>query len=155
MKNTRFLFPFIILSLFIVFFCFQVLPAEAVSLKDQITNNIDAGTNSSGLGRKDIRATVASFIKIALSTIGIIFTTLTVISGYNILTAGGDESKIEKAKKTIQACVIGLLITMSAYSITSFVTKSSLDAVNGTVEQSQDTRLRVDTVSGGWLEWLD
>jgi hypothetical protein len=38
------------------------------------------------------------------------------------MTARGDEGKVEKAVDIIRASIIGLIITLSAYAITFFVT---------------------------------
>lgn len=71
---------------------------------------------------------VAMVIKAFIGLLGIIFVVLIVYSGYNWMTAGGDETKITKAKNTISRAVIGLIILLAAYSITYFVF-SNLDSV--------------------------
>lgn len=63
-----------------------------------------------------------SVIKAVLSVTGLIFLILMVYAGIVWMTARGDESRIEKAKDTIQAALIGLAVTVSAYAITVFVT---------------------------------
>ncbi len=67
---------------------------------------------------------IASIIKTALSFLGIIFIVLMVLSGYQWLTAGGNEDAIKKAKSRIINAVIGLAIVILAYSITAFVFKN-------------------------------
>ncbi|HRH32923.1 MAG TPA: hypothetical protein PK720_02150 [bacterium] len=64
---------------------------------------------------------VAIAIKGFLSLLGVIFVILIIISGYNWMTASGDEEKIKKATSTIRSAIIGLLIVVAAYSITYFV----------------------------------
>jgi cytochrome bd-type quinol oxidase subunit 2 len=71
---------------------------------------------------------VATVIKAFIGLLGIIFVVLIVASGYNWMTAGGDEAKITKAKNTISRAVIGLILILAAYSITYFVF-SNLDSV--------------------------
>ncbi|NTW22483.1 hypothetical protein HGA34_02980 [Candidatus Falkowbacteria bacterium] len=71
---------------------------------------------------------VATAIKAFIGLLGIIFVVLIVYSGYSWMTAGGDETKITKAKNTISRAVIGLIIVLAAYSITYFVF-SNLDSV--------------------------
>lgn len=56
-----------------------------------------------------------------LSLLGIIFVILMLTAGYNWMTASGDEEKITKAKNTIWRAIIGLLITIGAYAIWSFI----------------------------------
>jgi len=104
--------------------------ADKPNLGQQITNQIDAGAEVSGLGRQDSRIAVAGVIQILLSIVGITFTILMVFSGYTLLTAAGDESKVEKAKKTVTAAVIGLTLTLGAYSLTTFLGKSAVEITN-------------------------
>jgi len=47
------------------------------------------------------------------------------------MTAGGEDEKVTKAKDILQAAVIGLVITLSAYSITYFVTGWLFSAQTG------------------------
>lgn len=100
------------------------------NLRNQINNQINAGNRVAGLGSATPQSLVARIIKIFLTTVGITFTVLIVLSGYNLLTAAGDESKVEKAKNTIKAAVIGLAVTLAAYSITTFIGKSALEVTS-------------------------
>lgn len=79
----------------------------------QMGAGYDAGVN---LGEA-----VAIAIKGFLSLLGVIFVILIIISGFNWMTASGDEEKIKKATSTIRSAIIGLLIVVAAYSITYFV----------------------------------
>jgi hypothetical protein len=60
-------------------------------------------------------------INTALSLLGVVFLVLTVYGGITWMTAEGDETKVEKAKKTITQAVIGLVIVLAAYAISLFV----------------------------------
>jgi len=60
-------------------------------------------------------------IGFVLSFIGVLFLILTIYGGINWMTAGGNEQKVEKAKTIIINAIIGLLIVLSAYTITSFI----------------------------------
>jgi hypothetical protein len=53
------------------------------------------------------------------------------VSGYWLLTARGDESKVEKAQATIRRAVIGMIIVLAAYSITQLVTAGIRGSVSG------------------------
>jgi len=44
-----------------------------------------------------------------------------VYAGYIWMIARGDEAKVEKAKDTIVNCIIGVVIVVGAYAITSFI----------------------------------
>lgn len=60
-------------------------------------------------------------VSVFLSLLGVIFVILMIYAGYNWMTASGDEQKIEKAKETITRAIIGLVITIGAYALWSFV----------------------------------
>lgn len=74
-----------------------------------------------GLGNPDIREVIAGIIKIFLSLLGIIALVIMLYGGFLYMTAGGDVEKVTRAKKLIAQAVIGLIIILSAYGITSFV----------------------------------
>lgn len=68
--------------------------------------------------------TLGRVIRIALSFVGVIFTLLTVYAGFLWMTARGNESQVEQAKKTLQNALIGLVIAIASYSITGFVIRA-------------------------------
>ncbi len=70
----------------------------------------------------DLAGTVGTVVKGILGLTGTIFLLLTVYAGILWMTAQGSEEQIKKATDIIKACTIGLIITLSAYSITYFVT---------------------------------
>lgn len=76
--------------------------------------------NALGLGTQDVRVTVAIIIRDFMGLLGIIAVVLVLYGGFLWMTAGGEEEKIDKAKKTIVAAVIGLAIVLSAVAIAQF-----------------------------------
>lgn len=76
---------------------------------------------STGLGNRDIRATVASIIKVAMGLLGIVAVVIILIGGFEWMTAGGSDDKVGEAKKRILYGVMGLAIILSAYALTTFV----------------------------------
>ena len=73
------------------------------------------------LGGGDIRVMIARIINVALGLLGIVALLLILYGGFLWMTAGGNSEKLDKAKKIILRAVIGLIIIISAYSITYFV----------------------------------
>ena len=65
--------------------------------------------------------TVGSIIAIILSFTGVIFLVLMVYAGWLWMTARGEEEPVEKAQKIIISSIIGFIILVGAYSITTFV----------------------------------
>lgn len=80
-----------------------------------------AGTEKTGLSG-DLAGTVATVIKAILALVGTVFLVLTIYAGIMWMTAQGNEERVTKAQDIIKASVIGLIIIMSAYAITYFVT---------------------------------
>ncbi len=69
---------------------------------------------------------VAQGIRIVLSLLAIIFLALTLVAGFKWMTAAGNEDQIKKATATLKAAIIGLIIVLSAYTITFFIFNSNL-----------------------------
>lgn len=76
-----------------------------------------------GYSDEDIGAISGRVINTALTIVGVVFLLLMVYAGYLWMTAQGEESKIDKAQNIIKGTVIGLVLVLSAYAITIFVTK--------------------------------
>ncbi len=86
--------------------------------------NIDFGINYAaniGLGTRDVRDTIAQLIRTAMGLLGIVAVVLVLYGGFQWMVSGGEEEKVNKAKKTIYMGIIGLLIILSAYGISSYV----------------------------------
>ncbi len=64
---------------------------------------------------------VGNIIRIVLGLLGLIFLILVIYGGLRWMTAQGDSSAIESSRDTIVHAVIGLVIVLSAYTITAFV----------------------------------
>ncbi len=76
-------------------------------------------------------ATLGLVIRMALSLMGVIFMSLVVYAGFLWMNARGDEGQVEKAIQTIRRAVIGLVIVVSAYSITEFVVPRIVERTAG------------------------
>ena len=76
---------------------------------------------------------IGIIISYVLAFLGVIFLVLIVISGFQWLTAGGNEETVTTSRKRIINAVVGLIIILSAYVITAFVTdriERSIDKTN-------------------------
>jgi hypothetical protein len=94
---------------------------------------LDDTAKAAGLGAgspyaQDVPTMIGNVIGTALSMIAVIFFVLMVYGGFLWMTAHGDSGQIDKAKDTIIAAIIGIIVVLAAYAITNFV----FDAVNGT-----------------------
>lgn len=120
-------------KLFLIFLILSPSFVHAANLRDQISGQVNAGATSAGFGAaKDPRQIVGEVINIALGVTGSVFIVLILMAGYWYITAKGDESKVEKATKTIRGAIIGLIVVLMAYSITRFVSYKSQAALRDT-----------------------
>ncbi|MBT3816836.1 MAG: hypothetical protein HOG08_00640 [Candidatus Magasanikbacteria bacterium] len=99
-----------------------IVPALAQGGLGNATALLQNTGEKAGVQGEDVGSVVGTFINVALTMVGLIFLVLMVYAGYMWMTARGEESKVEKAQDIIRAAIIGLIIVMSAYAITTLVT---------------------------------
>lgn len=71
---------------------------------------------------------VGQIIRALTGVIGVIFGILVVYAGFLWLTDRGKEEQVKKAKGILETAIIGLLITVGAYAITTFVVDRVINA---------------------------
>lgn len=96
---------------------------------------VDAGLavvgQNAGLSAADPRVIAARVINIALGFVGIIMVCIMVYAGFLWMTAGGNQEQVERAQKYIRNAIIGVIIIVSSWAITTFVINKLLGAVGG------------------------
>ncbi len=106
---------------------FNTPPTKAAGIGENIAENI---TETGGTAYyDDVNKTpitdpaiiVGKIIQIALGFIGILFTILILISGFQWMTAGGNTDTIKKAQQRITNAVIGLVIALAVFGLTTFI----------------------------------
>lgn len=100
-------------------------PAFAAEYGLDATKNA-ANTNgevlpSSIKGETGVAEIVGVVIQSLLGIVGLVFFVLFFYAGFNWMTAQGNSDKIDKAKETITASLIGIILVFGAYAITNFV----------------------------------
>ncbi|MFH2136578.1 MAG: pilin [Patescibacteria group bacterium] len=108
------------------------LITSAVAAPGDTLNRLkEVGGEAYGTGTEAPRSVteiVGGIIKTGLSVLGIVAAILIIYAGYVWMTARGKEERINKAKETLEAAIIGLIIIMAAYAITYFVVDRLLTA---------------------------
>ncbi len=123
---------FLLFAVFVLALLTPTVSAVALDLgsglaKDTATQaGYDGATDATSLAEL-----VGSIIKVVLSISGVILFALFFYAGFLWMTARGDESAIEKAKGIIQSAIIGLIIAVSAFSITNFVVPRIVEKTTG------------------------
>jgi len=92
--------------------------SQPAPVLDRLKN---VGTGAGYTATTSVMDVVGAVINGFLALLGAIFILLILIAGYNWMTAAGDEEKINKAKDTIRAAIIGLIIIVGAFAIWRFV----------------------------------
>jgi hypothetical protein len=110
------------------------LPYAAVRASAQSTNyGLNTAGNTAGLKgpgtspASTVLATEAGrIIGTLLAFLGVIFLALMIAGGIMWMTAGGSPNRVALARGLIVAAIIGLVIVLSAYAITTFVASNLL-----------------------------
>ncbi|HPT08411.1 MAG TPA: pilin [bacterium] len=119
-------------KLFFVFVVLFFLTLFFVNLSSVVFASDDLGMGVVDkeivLKNSDPRSIASKIINIALGFLGIIAVIIVIYGGFIWMTAGGEEDKIDKAKKTLKAGVIGLAIILASWGIVAFVFNKLGDA---------------------------
>lgn len=71
-----------------------------------------------------IPETVGKIVSLMLSFVGALFFIFIIFSGFQWMTAGGNEEKVTQARTRLTNAAIGLAITVAAYFITWFISNT-------------------------------
>ncbi len=115
---------------------FQILSLISISLLAGMcfvlpvyASPIDIGQNALSewlnLSEKDPRIIVAELINVVIGFLSLIFVILILYAGFLFMISGGDKEKTDYAKRAIGNAIIGLIIVLSSWAITTF----SIDAI--------------------------
>lgn len=117
--------------LYVGLMVFVPLTTHAQSLTGHL-NTVGGQITNVGANGKSLPLFIGSLINVFLSALGLIFIVLVVYAGYLWMTAGGEATKVDKAKKLLGQAVIGLVITVGAFAISSYVIDAVSTASTGT-----------------------
>jgi cysteine-rich repeat protein len=112
-------------ALMVIGTAFFALPALA---------QVDLGLEQAadiGLTTTDIRTTIARIIRVFLGLLGFVAVLIVMYAGFLWMTAGGDAEKVERAKKWMINGVVGLIIILTSFAITSFILNAVTDSTGG------------------------
>ena len=103
------------------------------------TVDFDAFGEAAGFSTDaSITVIIARLIRTLMSFLGVIAVVFVLYGGFSYMMAAGDPAKVNRAKGIITNAVIGLVIVIASFAITSFIIGALLDATGAT-----------DTGSGG------
>lgn len=140
-KNNTLMYSLVLMCVFLPQTIFSQ-SVESNAAYDQL--NAFAGQRGADLGQAvDPRSAIASYAQTLLEASAVICILLIVYSGFMLFIARGDESRVETAKKTLRQTVIGLIIILSAYSITIAVSRIVDSSTKGKDYTNNQQRVRV------------
>lgn len=128
--NKKQLFSALILS-FVFLVIISVVPARAQinpapapggAWNNQVgMNEIGAQYGEDSQTPTSLISIIVRIINYSLTLLGVIFLGLFIFSGFQWMTASGNEDAIETAKSRMKNALIGLVIVLAAWSITYFI----------------------------------
>lgn len=112
-----------------------IVPLVSLSLATPVTASDDFGltfvkngTEGINLGATDPRTMAAKVINVVLTLLGTVAVVIVLLGGFKWMTAAGNDDKIGEARKLLGAGVIGLVIILAAWGITTFVLNEVMNA---------------------------
>ncbi|MBU1037113.1 pilin [Patescibacteria group bacterium] len=165
----------IFISLLTIIFSYQINNALAFTQSEKYKGYLDIAREQSGYNTiNDVSQLPARIIVLILGFVGIIFLILIIISGFQWMTASGNEEKISSARKRIINASIGLGITLCAFIISYGIFKlfyeQTLQVPSGGIEpppgageiipcssdiQCEDRSPRIYCLSGNCVECIE
>ncbi len=117
---------FIVFAVSLAFFLGVVTQAYAIDLGPNLTQSAADKAGYARTTNTSFAEILGTIVKTASSFVGFICLSLMVYAGFLWMTARGESDQVDTAKKIIMQSVIGLAITVGAYSITAFVVPALL-----------------------------
>jgi hypothetical protein len=109
---------------------FLAIPAVEAQLLDQ-PNQYDSRFARSIFGGDTVPVIISNIISFLLLIAGGIAIIFIIFAGFRYITAGGNESAAESAKKTLTNAIIGFIVILLAYLILKVVENLILQGVGG------------------------
>jgi len=89
-----------------------------------------AGINT-GQDENTLLNMIGNIINIVLGFLGVLLLCYILYAGFLWMTAGGEKGKVETAVTMIKNAIIGLIIIVAAYAISTFVLSKLVEATAG------------------------
>ena len=90
---------------------------------------VDIGAQTS-LGNETPVNVISYGINWVLTVLGFLFLLFMLYGGFIWMKARGNEEEVTKAKKIIEAAVVGVLLILASYGVTSFIFKYIVNITN-------------------------
>lgn len=118
-----------VIGLFILLFVFLSVATPVLAQYGLQETGTAAGLVQKGSEPKSIASIIATIIYVLLGLVGVGFFVLLTYAGILYLTAGGDSKQVDTAKGLMKNAVIGLVIVLAAYAISTFVINNLVNPI--------------------------
>lgn len=129
----RYLFAITLLGLTLAFVPVSSAQSAAPTVQDEVTNTktglqgalkvFTPVAKQAGFpeGAVPPEVLIGQLIRSLIMLMGVIFGVLVVYAGFLWMTARGDDTQVKKSKSILESAVIGIIVVVAAYAITTFV----------------------------------
>jgi hypothetical protein len=118
-----------IISFFILLVVFLAVATPVLAQYGLNETGVAAGLVQKGGEPPSITSIIATVINVLLGLVGVGFFVLLTYAGVIWLTAQGDAKKVDEAKTTMKNAVIGLIVVLAAYAISTFVVSQLVNPI--------------------------
>ena len=139
-KNKRYLWLLLIPLVSLFLFAAPVLAQVNVGV-NEIGNDIN-------LSATNPLTVAARIINIFLLILGIVAVGLIILAGFKWMTSGGNEEKIDSAKRILKGAIIGLAIVLASWGIVSFIFSQLINNITGGNNNTSSLRTGVGSGFG-------
>jgi hypothetical protein len=121
-KNKKIIYSGLMMAICFLMMC-QIVLAQPETGAQKANIGLDATAQAGGVktNTTDLPTIIGKVVGAGLALIGVVFFLLIIYGGMTWMLAMGKEEKITEAKDMIFAAVIGLIIVLGAYAVTSLV----------------------------------
>ncbi|MFH0873733.1 MAG: IPT/TIG domain-containing protein, partial [Candidatus Komeilibacteria bacterium] len=96
----------------------------------QAQASLDIPSSFGNLGSQDLKVTIGNIVQIAIGFLGILLILYLLYGGFIWMTSGGNEDKIDQAKRIIVSAVVGLVLVLASFAIATFIISNLQKAVS-------------------------
>ncbi len=98
----------------------------------RVLGGLDTSANRAGYEEKDLIKISGNVLNVVLSFVGVLFLLMMIAGGFIWMTAAGQPTRVQLAQRLLVAGIIGFIIVVSAYVITTFIGDSLNLGTGGT-----------------------
>lgn len=105
---------------------FIILPTTVLAFTEVAVNpltNVKGAAPDALTDKGNLNVFLGTLVEGLLGLVGVLFVILIIYAGVQWMTAGGDATKVQKAKSIIIRAILGLIIIMGAFIITNYIIK--------------------------------